>query len=239
MSNNKYIIFGEKYADELEEPIKKAGFIPFFLPDNPDVDKRLSGHADLSVFFDGEKRIYAAPFLKNSNAVFRLEGLGYSVIFPDIVQNPVYPQDAPLNIRLFGGRCIYSEKVSCREIAAALSARGTSMISVRQGYCACSVCALDDNAVITADPGIHSAAKARGIDSLLIRAGHIALEGFDYGFIGGAAFRISERVIAFTGRLDLHPDKEEILAFLKKYRISPAFLTDKPIFDIGSAIPLP
>lgn len=236
--SSKYILIGRKYADTLGKPLETLGFCPLVVPNNPDVDARLSGHVDLSVFYDGDKRLYLAPFLKNSELASRLEKLGYSVIFPTFVQKASYPQDARLNIRFFGNFCIYSEKVSCGEIVALLAARGYSMIPVRQGYCGCSVCTVDDSSIITADPGIDSAAKAQGLDSLLIRPGHIALDGFDYGFIGGASFRLSETVVAFTGNPEKHPDKEKILDFLKIRGKEPVFLSEQPIFDIGSAIPL-
>lgn len=72
---------------------------------------------------------------------------------------------------------------------------------------------------------------------LRIRPGYIELAGFDTGFIGGAAFRISERALAFTGRLDSHPDRADIEAFLRSRGIEPVYLTDRPAFDIGSAVP--
>ena len=237
MSSNT-ILIGEKYADRLEKPLERLGFEPLYVPDNPDVDERLSGHVDLSVFYDGEKRLYLAPFLKSSELVFQLKKLGFSTIFPKFLQNSSYPQDAQMNIRSFGNTCIYSEKVSCREIVDTLALRGLTMIPVRQGYCGCSVCAVDERSIITADPGIHRTVIAHGLDSLLIRPGHIVLDGFEYGFLGGATFMLSETQLAFTGVLRRHPDEEKILDFLKNHGKEPVFLTDEPIFDIGSAIPL-
>jgi hypothetical protein len=73
---------------------------------------------------------------------------------------------------------------------------------------------------------------------LRIAPGAVVLDGFPYGFIGGASFKISEKNLAFTGRLDGHPDCERILSFLREREIEPLFLTQEPIFDIGSAIPI-
>lgn len=44
--------------------------------------------------------------------------------------------------------------------------------------------------------------------------------------------------MAFTGRLDRHPDWVKIGEFLYIRGISITFLTDRPAFDIGSAVPL-
>ena len=91
------------------------------------------------------------------------------------------------------------------------------MLEVQQGYTKCSICVVSENAIITSDIGIHCKAKESGIDSLLISPGYIDLPGYKYGFIGGASFKISDNVIAFTGSLDSHPDKDNIEHFLCKY----------------------
>lgn len=91
---------------------------------------------------------------------------------------------------------------------------------------------------MTADRGIGLAARKAGLEVLLIDPGHVALEGFSYGFIGGAVFKISRSKLAFTGTLDKHTSKKEILNFLENHQVEPVFLTEKPIFDIGSGIPI-
>lgn len=107
---------------------------------------------------------------------------------------------------------------------------------MKQGYSKCSICVLSENAIITSDNVIHKRAVANGIDSLLISQGFIDLPGFDYGFIGGASFKISKNKIAFTGHLDKHPDKERIFSFLSLHNIKPVYITEKAVFDIGSGI---
>jgi hypothetical protein len=97
---------------------------------------------------------------------------------------------------------------------------------------------VDEKSIITADRGIYHSVTSAGMDALLINPGHIVLKGFDYGFIGGAAFKISKHKLAFTGLLELHPDKDKILKFLADRKIEPIYLTKQPIFDIGSAIPI-
>ena len=111
-------------------------------------------------------------------------------------------------------------------------------ISSRQGYSRCSVCVVNDNAIITADEGICRSAEARGVDVLKIRPGYIDLPGFDYGFIGGASFKISDTKLAFTGRLDRHPDAERIIEFVSLHNVDIVYITDKPAFDIGGVIPI-
>ena len=52
---------------------------------------------------------------------------------------------------------------------------------------------------------------------------------FDFG---------AKSTIAFTGKLDLHPDKNKIIDFIETRNIHPVYLTDKEIFDIGGIVPL-
>ena len=73
---------------------------------------------------------------------------------------------------------------------------------------------------------------------LKIRPGYIDLPGFDYGFIGGASFKISDTKLAFTGRLDSHPDAELITEFASLHNVDIVYITDKPAFDIGGVIPI-
>lgn len=76
------------------------------------------------------------------------------------------------------------------------------------------------------------------MDVLLISASGVELEGFDCGFIGGAAFKLSRETLAFTGRLNGHPDRDAILSFLDSRGVRSTYLTDRPLFDIGSGLPI-
>lgn len=204
-----------------------------WLRDNPDVDKRLAGHADLSLFVGNGAIITAKglyPYIVNSLTNADLP------IIPSETQGTKYPADAGLCICRTGKYTIYNPKTADQQALPYLDA---AKISVNQGYTRCSVCVVSNEGIITADQAIASRASESGLDVLKITPGHIFLEGYDYGFIGGASFMLSEDAIAFTGVLDEHPDKDRILAFLQKHGKRPVFLTKDPIFDIGGAVALP
>ena len=148
-----------------------------------------------------------------------------------------YPFNACLNAAVIGKVAIHNLKIT---------APGLKMNSAG-GHCACGRKArllrvrrrgcrrgLDYNP----DEGISRAALSLGLDVLKITPGYIELPGYEYGFIGGCCGKISKNELAFTGKLDGHPDREKILAFLAEKRISPVFLTDGPLFDAGGIIPL-
>ena len=232
------VLYGEKYAGNLEKPLKKLGISSILMPDNPDVDPRLSGHVDLSVLHTGGERGFLAPFLKGSSLADDLEAAGASLVFPDVRQTAVYPSDAMLNVCVFGKRAICNPKTAAREIVDSFTSRSDSQLAAcRQGYSRCACCPVERDAVITADRGIAKAAAA-GLSALLISEGFVRLDGFPYGFIGGAAFKLADNKLAFTGRLDGHPDRDRILLFLAAHGIEAVFLTENELFDIGSAIPI-
>lgn len=233
----KHILIGEKYADLLSVPLESMGISPIFVPNSPYVDERLSGHADLSVLHTGGEGIALASHLRGSDFAAKLISLGAKPVFQSDVQGNVYPFDAGLNVCIVGDKLLYCPKSADKEIVNFLTSRYRP-ITVKQGYTRCSVCVVSENAVITADRGAADVCRTHGIDCLLIEPGFISLPGFEYGFLGGAAFKLSDGLLAFTGALDCHPSKNDILAFLERHAVEPVFLTDRPIFDVGSAIPI-
>ena len=233
------VIIGEKYCKILQSGIKSLGIDALFMPDNPYVDVRLSGHADLSILHLGGSRLLLAPYLKGSSFSRRLEDRGFDIRFAGIEQSSLYPGDAQMNVCILGNKVICNPKTVPDAIVKYLTIGSRAVqVSSRQGYSRCSVCVVNDNAIITADEGICRSAEARGVDVLKIRPGYIDLPGFDYGFIGGASFKISATKLAFTGRLDSHPDAERITEFASLHNVDIVYITDKRAFDIGGAIPI-
>ena len=103
------VIIGEKYFDILENPLKKLGIDAIKVPDNPYIDERLSGHADLSVLHRGGKELLLAPYLKGSKFAESMQKRGFEVSFADIVQQAEYPLDAQLNCCVAGK----SQRIVC------------------------------------------------------------------------------------------------------------------------------
>lgn len=233
------VIIGEKYCNILQNGVGKLGINILSMPDNPYVDARLSGHADLSVLHLGGDRLLLAPYLKRSSFSQQLEDRGFDIRFADIEQSALYPNDAQMNVCILGDKVIYNPKTVPDTIVKCLTTDDRAVqISSRQGYSRCSVCVVSDNAIITADEGICRSAEAHGVDVLKIRPGYIDLPGFDYGFIGGASFKISDTKLEFTGRLDKHPDAERIIDFASLHNVDIVYITDNPVFDIGGAVPI-
>lgn len=108
------------------------------------------------------------------------------------------------------------------------------MINVNQGYCRCSTAVVSENAAITADKTIEKAFKENGADVLTINPGNIDIDGFNYGFIGGASGKIDDNTIIFFGNLKEHPDYLKIKEFCKKHNVKIDIICPElPLTDIG------
>ncbi len=225
------VLIGERYRPKLAQTIAAQGIDVFWLPDNAALDKRLSGHTDLSVFVC-DKNAVVARALYASDFVKYLTNRGYAVR-PSAEQGPDYPRDAGLCVCWTGKYTIYNEATAD---PAVLDIMAGVPVAVSQGYTKCAALVADDHSIVTADAGVSRAAKNAGMDVLDITPGYIRLDGYEYGFIGGASFIIDAHTIAFTGTLDVHPDRDRIIDFLAAHGKKPVFLTDEPIFDIGGAI---
>ena len=121
-------------------------------------------------------------------------------------------------------------------------AKGAALtfVDVPQGYTRCCCLPVDDSSFITADHGIAKALAAHDVDILLIKQGHIALPGFDYGFIGGCCGHAIDdsgrRTIVFNGDLTEHPDCQRIIEFIESRGIKPVWFEGEPLMDIGSVL---
>lgn len=227
-------LIGARYREALEKSLEGQGIEVLWLPDNPHVDTRLAGHADLSALHLGENRLMLAAYLEGNPVVIELTNRGFQVIFASTPQKAAYPGDCGLNVCLLGEHILHNPATMDPQISHYVN--HMKPIPVRQGYTKCAVCAVNDHSIITADQGVHVAAQAADFDTLLIESDGIQLPGFVRGFAGGAAFKLSPDTLAFTGGLDACPSKARIAEFLRKRNIRMLSLTQNPIFDIGSVI---
>ena len=156
-----------------------------------------------------------------------------------IPQGP-YPDDVRLNCLLLGKRLLGRPCSLDASILSHAALHGYEVIPVSQGYTRCSVCVVDENSIITADPSIQKAAGKAGLDVLAITPGAITLPGYEYGFIGGCCGLIGRKAIAFCGSLSSHPDGDRIRSFLSSKGISVSELPspDGTLWDIGGILPL-
>lgn len=230
----KSLIVGQGCPENLLCSLEDLGISILLCPKNPRVDSRLSGHADLSVFHLGGKSFILAKTLKNTAFAEKLLALGADLIFSEREQANIYPHDANLCALAIGGRVFHNKKLTDKEIFI----KSPLFYDVKQGYAKCAVCPVSENAAISSDKGMIAMMRNCGIDVLELSSGGISLPGFGEGFIGGAAFKLSEDTIAFTGSLSSLKEGEKLLRFLENQKLHPVFLSEGQLIDVGSFIPL-
>lgn len=222
-------IIGHRYKSALETALRRLNINVLWLSDNKQVDIRLAGHADLSVAHIGGDRFIAAK--GQIEALHMADG---KLLTAEKEQGRKYPLDCALNACIAGEKLICNPAVTDPGILAAFASE--RIVPVKQGYARCGVCVVDKDAIITADRGVAASAVKSGIKTLRISPDGIELDGYASGFIGGASFKISSDLLAFTGRLDRHPDFNLIESFCASRNVRIIYLTDMAAFDIGSAV---
>lgn len=146
----------------------------------------------------------------------------------------IYPDYLGCNGIFLDGYYIHNLKYTSPVLLREAERLGLKLVHVNQGYTKCSCVVVDGRSVITADEGIYNALSGIGdIDVLKITPGHVELEGFEYGFLGGATGRVDSTVL-FNGDLDLHPDGDLIRGFIEDRGVGIFDVKGLPLRDIGT-----
>lgn len=203
----------------------------------PALYEAVSCHPDLQLHHMGGDKIILAPNVSN-RFVYQLEEKGFRLIFGETEIGGNYPSNIAYNAARVGKNLICNKKYTDKRLIAEAEKLNLNIIDVKQGYSKCSLCVVEEAAVISSDDGILKACSSNGIDFKKIRSGNIALQGFDYGFIGGASGYLSSSELGFYGNISFHPDYDIIKDFLKKYRKKEINLGENLVYDYGTFIPL-
>lgn len=227
---------GERYG-MLIAALEARGIACLRVPEYPGLPAPVACHADLQLCHLGGARIAVAAGRGREGLLEALLKRGFSVEAAGPLA-PDYPGDAPLNCAVVGKVCIGGKDKIDKIITNYCGEAGITLVPVNQGYAKCSVCAVDERSIITQDPSIAQAARRHGLNVLKIQTGRILLPGYDTGFIGGCSGLLGRKLLAFTGSLSAHPDGERIKEFLHSRGVEPLELTDGPLYDVGSILPL-
>lgn len=204
---------------------KSSSYLPFYERYHPDMQ--------FSYFKKGNVAI------TNNTPVLaqQLAGIGVELNFTNSSISPQYPYNIYYNHIILNNIIICNEKYTDRYVYDYCKENNFKIINVKQGYTKCSTAIINSEAIITSDTGIYNACK-NTFDVLKIEPGYISLYGYDYGFIGGCCGKLSSDILAFTGKINEHKNYNDILAFLHNHKVNVQELTNKPLVDIGSIIPI-
>lgn len=199
---------------------------------NENIDSAVSTHADMSVLHIGADKILVDKNQTELIHLLKKQNMEVLITEKEICGN--YPDDIKLNFAV-AGDCVIGNFRYSDELVQELFKK--KQINVKQGYCKCSVLVVSDTAIITDDLSIYQSALKNGFEALLIKKGDVSLPGHEYGFIGGASGKISEKAVVFFGDITKHCDYKKIRDFLNKYGCGFVCTDNKKLRDIGGIIP--
>lgn len=208
-------------------------FIDYFentllLPDNPDIDSRISFHTDISLFSFGDT-VICAPYLYG----FLRDSLPDTVVTAGERTFSPYPNDVLYNAALVGKTLFCNVEYTSPTVISEAKKRGIKTVNVKQGYAKCSTVSVDENALITSDISVKKAAEKEGMDVLFVSNSGVLLDGFDSGFIGGSSICLNGKIV-FTGDIFNSPDALKIIDFIGFHGKTAAYFPHYPLMDIGS-----
>ena len=214
-SKKSLALLGCDAPRSLVEKLSSLGFEVLSLPQDIRLQEPVRSHADmlLSVI---ENNVFCSEqyFNLNQRLFARIETYGYTVTPCHIEVMPKYPNDISLNLLYVKGHIFGKIDCLAKEIKEFANENNISLIPVNQGYTKCSTLLLGDKAIVCADDGIITEAEKIGL--LCLKAENspeaITLQGYGYGFIGGAS-GVFKNNVYFAGNVKYHPQCETITAF--------------------------
>ncbi len=224
------------FSEPLFAKLSELEIEPIITIKSVNLDEKINYHTDMLMLNVSKGVILADDSQKNNFVKFLTIGYRHSELNSQI-KSP-YPNDSMLNAVFIGNKLICNTKTVDKSVIKYAKEAGMTIVPVNQGYTKCSVCVVNDNAIITDDESIHLACENFQIESLLISKGSVKLKGFDYGFIGGCTGLIDKNKLLFNGDVNYHKDCNKMLDFLKIHCIEPVIIDNHPLCDIGSIIPL-
>ena len=216
--------------------LRAYGFETIPLPADPRLPRPVASHPDMLLFLSDQTLITDQTYFRDfarTQIEYICRKANLSLQLTDEPPAHQYPSDIRFNAARVGTHLFTHPTHTSPAVLSLARQHHWNIISTKQGYARCSVCPISDHALITSDPSIASSAKQNGLDVCEIHQGHISLPGYSYGFIGGCC-GITNHLLFFSGSIDLHPDRDQMISFMRDHAITPISLSDEPLFDAGS-----
>ncbi len=230
-------VFISENANEICKTFLNKNYKVIEIKKTSHVYEAVSTHADIYVCKVGNTAVIAPEQVELIQHDLKHKRLQYIKGHSNI--GFCYPENIKYNGVCIGPVFIHNAAYTDKMIKYQVENNHLKIIGVKQGYTKCNVVEVDSQSIITSDHGIAKSLKEKTkIDVLLIRQGHVVLEGMPYGFLGGASGKVGN-VIVFNGNLEQHPDFEIIRTFIKNRSIDITYFKEYPLKDIGSIIEIP
>jgi len=201
----------------------------------------VNGHPDLQ-FFCIEKKLIAHKDLSEIQMKL-LQKLGAPITLGNSSLSLPYPKNVPYNALLTPDLMMHrldaTDPVILSEIQELKKSREIRLVNVRQGYSRCSCAYVGNNSYITEDLVMAEKLISLGKEVFYRKHSNVYLEGFDFGFIGGAISLLTinnEELVLISGSLDSYFYGKELKTFLELRDIRYECLSEGKLMDRGSII---
>lgn len=211
--------------------LKSYGYVCIPTIKSNKVSEPISCHADVLYLKTSSNQLYISKCQCDNYQL--LKEIGYNIYNIDL--NVGYKNESKLNIVITNSMIMCNPK-TCTDIDSFKS--GKKIIYVKQGYTKCSTVIINNNCFITEDESIYKSLIKLKYECLLIDKGYVRLDGYNYGFIGGASAVLDNEILLFFGDISKHPQYNLIREFCDKNKIKVQYIEDMPLTDIGGIIEL-
>ena len=233
----KIAIVSENIGGECERALMLRGFRTVTLPHSGRMSAAVDAHADMLIARLGGDYVTTADYCERAGcAISEI----YDAVHPRFhftadVHEEEYPRDVILNCLVLGKRVFTRKNSTSPYLLELAESLGYKIVNVNQGYPACTVLKLSDEAVITADRGMARVLREHGVRVYVIDDGGIMLEPHEYGFIGGAG-GVYDGVAYFLGDVSRHPSYGAILRALECEGLTHVSLSGGALCDLGGIL---
>lgn len=225
----KYCIINPENTAVINK-LKEYGYICIPTEKSTDVSRPISLHADVLYLKADNKTIYISECQKNN--IELLKKLGYAV--KTVKLSPGYKTESKLNFVITDDMILCNPK-TCIDISEI--SENKDIIYTNQGYTKCSTIFLGNNNFITEDESVCEALSKADKKCLLIEKGHVRLDGYEYGFIGGASVYLErEKTVIFAGNISKHNSYKLIEKFCSSCGITVDSVDENDLCDIGGVV---
>ena len=235
-SGNATVAAVSSEAEDVISALQSAKIAVVPVEPNENLPVGIASHADLQILHLGGNSVLTASCSKKSTDMLNM--LGFDIKNTENELDFSYPNDCLINAEIIGRNIIVNPDIIDEKLMQFAEENNYNIIGVKQGYAKCSVLAVAEDAVITADAGIAKILEQKEIEVLKIKEGGIYLKGYDTGFIGGCGGMVEQKILGTSGDLKSIYDYENIKDFLRNRNIYAENLGGRSLRDIGGILPL-
>ena len=158
-------------AEDVISALQSAKIAVVPVEPNENLPTGIASHADLQILHLGENSVLTSGCSKKSTDMLNM--LGFDIQNTENELDFSYPEDCLINAEIIGKNIIINPDIIDKKLLEFAEKNNYNIIGVKQGYAKCSVLAVCEDAIITADPGITKILQQKEIEVLKIKEGGI------------------------------------------------------------------